>query len=98
MKTLIRLRSVVVLMAAAAICASVARAQQADPEVDPNDLAHLHRLGSRGIRVHDPSTIIKCRDEYWIFCTGRGISTFALRPLTWDEEGWPVAGVEELPK
>jgi len=29
-------------------------------------------LGKRGVTVHDPSTIVKCKDEYWLFYTGRG--------------------------
>lgn len=27
-------------------------------------------------RVHDPSTIIKCKDEYWVFATGIGIQSY----------------------
>jgi arabinan endo-1,5-alpha-L-arabinosidase len=41
----------------------------------------LVELGSRGVRVHDPSTIIKCKDEYWLFYTGRGIPSFRSRDL-----------------
>ena len=26
-------------------------------------------------RLHDPSTIAKCKDEYWLFSTGMGISS-----------------------
>ena len=33
----------------------------------------LFRLGRRDVSVHDPSTIVKCNDEYWVFATGRGI-------------------------
>ena len=36
----------------------------------------LRRLGSRGIRVHDPSTIVKCKDEFWIFVTGPNTPSF----------------------
>ncbi|HHY85937.1 MAG TPA: arabinan endo-1,5-alpha-L-arabinosidase [Verrucomicrobia bacterium] len=38
-------------------------------------------MGSRGMRVHDPSTIVKCKDEYWIFHTGRGVSTYRSKDL-----------------
>ena len=31
------------------------------------------RFGRGPLRVHDPSTIIRCKDEYWFFCTGVGI-------------------------
>ena len=30
-------------------------------------------LGRRDVSVHDPSTIVQCKDEYWVFATGRGI-------------------------
>ena len=40
-------------------------------QVDPAAQARLEQMGSRGIGVHDPSTIVKCKDTYWIFCTGR---------------------------
>jgi arabinan endo-1,5-alpha-L-arabinosidase len=37
---------------------------------DPAEL--LRRFGSRNVGVHDPSAIIKCKDQYWIFFTGNG--------------------------
>ena len=56
-----------------------------EPPADPNAVAHVLKLGSRGIRVHDPSTIVKCKDEYWIFCTGRGTPSFRSKDLvTWE--------------
>ena len=33
----------------------------------------LWQLGRRDISVHDPSTIVECKDEFWVFATGRGI-------------------------
>ncbi len=30
----------------------------------------LHQLGRRNVRVHDPSAIVKCKNDYWIFFTG----------------------------
>jgi arabinan endo-1,5-alpha-L-arabinosidase len=30
-------------------------------------------LGRRDVSVHDPSTVVKCKDSYWVFATGRGI-------------------------
>src|SRR5271157_1754227 len=30
-------------------------------------------LGRRDVSTHDPSTIVQCKDEYWVFATGRGI-------------------------
>ena len=31
--------------------------------------------------VHDPSTIIKCKDEFWVFYTGRGVPSFHSKDL-----------------
>lgn len=31
------------------------------------------RPRDRSTFVHDPSTIVKCKDEYWLFTTGRGV-------------------------
>ena len=40
------------------------------------------------ISVHDPSTIVKCNGEYWLFATGRGIISRRSKDLhTW--EGGP---------
>jgi arabinan endo-1,5-alpha-L-arabinosidase len=51
-----------------------------NPRVTPEMAA----FGSRGVRVHDPSTIVKCDGEYWIFYTGRGVPSYHSRDLmTW---------------
>jgi arabinan endo-1,5-alpha-L-arabinosidase len=40
--------------------------------------------GVRGLVCHDPSTIIRCKDEYWIFYTGTGIrSAYSKDLITW---------------
>src|SRR5256885_1055217 len=52
---------------------------------DKLDAQRLVELGSKNIRAHDPSTIIKCGDEYWCFSTGRGIRSIHSRNLEkWD--------------
>jgi arabinan endo-1,5-alpha-L-arabinosidase len=52
--------------------------------VDPNADARLNQLGARNIGVHDPSTIVKCKDVYWIFITGGGTPSFYSKDLvTW---------------
>ena len=39
----------------------------------------------RNAMVHDPSTIIKCKDEFWVFYTGRGVPSWHSRDLaTWE--------------
>ena len=43
--------------------------------------AVLKRMGNRGIMVHDPSTIVRCKDEYWVFITGRNTPSFHCKDL-----------------
>src|SRR5690348_11137005 len=47
------------------------------PRVTPEMAA----FGSRGVRVHDPSTIVKCKNDYWVFYTGRGVQSFHSKDL-----------------
>lgn len=49
----------------------------------------LKQYGSRRVRVHDPSTIVKCKDEYWLFYTGRGVRSYYSKDLV-DWERGPV--------
>jgi arabinan endo-1,5-alpha-L-arabinosidase len=51
------------------------------------DAGWLARLGSRGIRVHDPSAIVKCGDEYWLFYTGPGVASYHSKDLLKWERG-----------
>lgn len=47
--------------------------------------AALERNGRRNARVHDPSTIVKCKDEYWLFATGFGVASWRSKDLVhWD--------------
>lgn len=39
------------------------------------------------LRVHDPSTIVKCNDEYWLFATGPGIKSRRSKDLVHWEPG-----------
>jgi arabinan endo-1,5-alpha-L-arabinosidase len=42
-------------------------------------------FGSREVHVHDPSTIVKCKNEYWVFYTGRGVPSYHSQDLiTWE--------------
>ncbi|UCG59546.1 MAG: arabinan endo-1,5-alpha-L-arabinosidase [Phycisphaerales bacterium] len=42
------------------------------------------RPRDRSSFVHDPSTIVKCKDEYWLFSTGRGVRSRRSKDLlTW---------------
>ena len=62
---------------------------------DDTDLASraglpLEQTASRGIITRDPSTIVKCKDEFWVFYTGRGIPSFHSKDLVKWEPGPPV--------
>jgi arabinan endo-1,5-alpha-L-arabinosidase len=61
-----QLASLVILSLA---CGSVVFGEEADAPEDTS----LFRLGRRDVSTHDPSTIVQCKDEYWVFATGRGI-------------------------
>lgn len=56
------------------------------PGIETNFAPHvppeMAALGSRGVRVHDPSTIVKCKDQYWVFYTGRGVPSYHSKDLT----------------
>ena len=41
----------------------------------------LEESASRGITTRDPSSIVKCKDEYWVFYTGRGVPSYRSRDL-----------------
>ena len=45
------------------------------------------RFGDREPRVHDPSTIVKDGDEYWIFATGMGVASLRSKDLVNWERG-----------
>jgi len=57
---------------------------------DPAEAAQLLQLGSRDIRAHDPSTLVRCDGEYWMFHTGRGIGSWRSKDLVTWEAGPPV--------
>jgi arabinan endo-1,5-alpha-L-arabinosidase len=64
----------------------------------------LEQSASRGVVTRDPSSIVKCKDEYWVFHTGRGVPTFRSKDLVNWERGpavfqtapeWIAANVPE---
>jgi arabinan endo-1,5-alpha-L-arabinosidase len=58
--------------------------------LDPPPAAQLVPFGSRGVHVHDPSTIVKCGNEFWVFYTGRGVPSYHSKDLVNWEIGPPV--------
>src|SRR5580700_1318084 len=49
--------------------------------------ADLQPSATRLVRAHDSSTIVKCKGEYWVFCTGRGIPCYHSKDLRAWEAG-----------
>jgi len=41
----------------------------------------LEQSASRGIVTRDPSSIVQCNDEYWVFYTGRGVPSYHSKDL-----------------
>jgi arabinan endo-1,5-alpha-L-arabinosidase len=47
----------------------------------------LDKSASRGIVTRDPSDIVKYKDEYWVFYTGRGVPSYHSKDLVKWERG-----------
>jgi len=77
--------SATIALAEALVCAQTPSAGSVSASMRETDW--LTRLGSRHIRVHDPSTIVRCGDEYWLFYTGPGVPSFHSKDLVKWERG-----------
>jgi len=53
----------------------------------PLTILPLEESASRGITTRDPSSIVKCKDEYWVFYTGRGVPSYRSKDLVKWERG-----------
>ncbi len=60
-------------------------AQDAAPRKDDSSIP-----GGRPWPAHDPSTIVKCRDEYWLFSTGVGVLSARSSDLVHWTAGPPI--------
>ena len=64
---------------------------EAPATVENNDPAateaRLTALGKRDARIHDPSTVVKCKKEYWVFGTGPGVISYRSKDLLHWERG-----------
>ncbi|HEX4348791.1 MAG TPA: family 43 glycosylhydrolase, partial [Verrucomicrobiae bacterium] len=47
----------------------------------------LEQSASRGITTRDPSSVVKCKNEYWVFYTGRGVPSYHSKDLANWERG-----------
>jgi len=82
-------RSAVLLLGLSTALAATAQPRRFEPPppLSAEEAAREAQLGSRGVRVHDPSTIAKCKDEYWIFYTGRDVRSYRSKDLVQWEAG-----------
>ena len=70
------------------LCLSAQTSVSTNPVLRAEDFASLERNGRRDASyVHDPSTIVKCKDEYWLFNTGFGVSSWRSKDLVKWERG-----------
>jgi arabinan endo-1,5-alpha-L-arabinosidase len=68
----------------------LASAQSAAPHAEEQKsvaVLPLEKSASRGITTRDPSSIVKCKDEYWVFYTGRGVPSCHSKDLVKWEHG-----------
>ncbi len=52
-----------------------------EPQPESEADVRIDRPRQRGMWIHDPSTIVKGEDEYWLFSTGRGVASWHSRDL-----------------
>jgi arabinan endo-1,5-alpha-L-arabinosidase len=73
--------------------AAISIAANAQPEAGrsgaprPDLVVPLEQSASRGITTRDPSSIVKCREDYWVFYTGRGVPSYRSKDLVKWERG-----------
>ena len=73
--------SVLVALGAIATTQAASAAPPATTSVSVDPQAFLHQMGSVGAGVHDPSTIVRCNDEFWVFYTGAGTPSYRSKDL-----------------
>lgn len=73
--------------------AALSLAANAQPEASrpggprPGLVLPLEQTASRGITTRDPSSLVKCKEEYWVFYTGRGVPSYRSKDLVKWERG-----------
>ncbi|MEJ0091391.1 MAG: hypothetical protein WDM80_16805 [Limisphaerales bacterium] len=72
--------------------AAIAQTNSAPPDSRNSfPVLPLEQSASRGIVTRDPSSIVKCKDEYWVFYTGRGVPSYHSKDLVKWERGRPCS-------
>jgi len=72
---------------AVSICANAQSETPRRPEPRIYPALPLEQSAARGIVTRDPSSIVKCKDEYWVFYTGRGVPSYHSKDLVKWERG-----------
>src|ERR1051325_10667806 len=76
------------MLMGALACLAAARAQTdtTRPNLEKSMMVRpLEESASRGIPTRDPSSIVNCKNEYWVFYTGRGVPSYHSKDLvTWE--------------
>lgn len=80
----------------ATLAATTALAQLTNIPSSAREVQAAASTNASWLRVHDPSTIVRCKDEYWLFSTGTGVLSRHSKDLAKWEAGPPV--FSEYPK
>ena len=84
-------RLLLAAMCITALAFSVAAHAQSDvakPDAQKSmTVLPLAESASRGIVTRDPSDVVPCKDEYWVFYTGRGVPSYHSKDLVKWERG-----------
>ncbi|HEX3799984.1 MAG TPA: arabinan endo-1,5-alpha-L-arabinosidase [Verrucomicrobiae bacterium] len=83
-------RALFLVFVAVMALSSVANAQTNAVKRESGNLTAvlpLEKSASRGIVTRDPSDIVQCKDEYWVFYTGRGVPSYHSKDLVKWERG-----------
>ncbi len=88
MNSAARVAPALLLLAATSLHLSAQTPAETNAPSRTADVASLERNGKReATPVHDPSRIVKCKDEYWFFATGPGVSSWRSKDLVRWERG-----------
>src|ERR1035441_5082555 len=84
-KTGLSLLAIIVIAVALTSCAQFGKSSKTSPAVSagvqrPVTAADIAPYVRNAI-THDPSTIIKCKNEFWVFYTGRGVPSWHSKDL-----------------
>jgi arabinan endo-1,5-alpha-L-arabinosidase len=88
----------VILLAACALTLAAGSAQTVPPRPPPTTSPATARAptaqaaGIRNFFCHDPSTIVQCGEEFWVFATGSGVSSAHSKDLIHWQPG-PRGGI-----